>query len=468
MTQAVIRSHGRSGRVRRLVAAVCVLGLGLAACGNSGDDDDEGATGTTAGDDNSGDGAASGDRDTFVEISGVPGVTDDEIQYAVIGTRANNPLGTCILDCYLDGIKAYFAFRNDEGGIYGRQLTVADELDDELAQNQTRALDVISANDVFGDFNATLAATGWGDLDEAGVPTYVWGIHGAEMANRDHIFGHIQGPCSDCTGRVVPYAAEQAGATKVAALGYGVSETSRLCAQGTAKSVEMYAEDTGAELAYEKDDLAFGLTNGIAPEVTEMKGAGVDFIATCFDINAMKTLGQELHRQGMDDVTMYHPNTYNQQFVADNADLFDGDIVTTQFVPFEADVADTQQAEFQQWMDETGADVSELAMIGWINADLAFQGLLAAGPEFDRESVVDATNQMTDYDAGGLINPIDWTRQHAPVVDGDPSTDYAEECAPLVRVVDGAFETVAPADKPWLCWSNDNQDWSDPTPTSFN
>jgi hypothetical protein len=469
MTAHVSRSHGPSRRARRIVATLCVLGLALVACGNSGDDDG-GATGTTSGDNNgaSGDNAASGDRDKFVEISGVPGVTDDEIRYSVIGTKSNNPLGNCILDCYRAGIEAYFAFRNSEGGIYGRDLVLSEVLDDELANNQVRALDVISANDTFGNFNATLAPSGWGDLQQAGIPTYVWGIHGNEMAGRDHIFGHIQGPCSDCTGRAVPWVAEQAGATKVASLGYGISETSRLCAQGTAKSVEMYASDTGEEVAYEKDDLAFGLTNGIAPEVTAMKKAGVDFIATCFDLNAMKTLAQELHRQGMDDVTLYHPNTYDQRFVKANADLFEGDYVIVQFLPFEADAKGTPLETFQKWMDETGGDPGEQAMVGWINADLAFQGLLAAGPEFDRESVVDATNQMTDYDAGGLINPIDWTRQHAAVVAGDPSTDYAQECAPLVQIHDGAFETVGPPDKPWLCWPNDNQDWSEPTPTSFN
>jgi hypothetical protein len=459
-----------TANARHVVAVLCVLGLGLAACGNSGDDDDDGATGTTAdeSDDAATAGGDEGERDTFVSISGVPGVTDEEIRFSIIGTEANNPLGNCILDCYRAGIEAYFAFRNSEGGIYGRELVVSDVLDDELANNQVRALDVISANDSFGNFNATLLASGWGDLDQAGVPTYVWGIHGAEMANRDHIFGHIQGPCSDCLGRVVPFAAMEAGASRGAALGYSVSETSRLCAQGIADSIETYADDTGVELAYEKDDLAFGLTNGIAPEVTAMKDAGVDFIATCFDLNAMKTLAQELQRQGMDDVTLYHPNTYDQRFVEENAGLFEGDIVTVQFLPFEADAEGTQLADFQQWMEETGGEVGEQAMVGWINADLAFQGLLAAGPEFDRQSVVDATNQMTDYDAGGLINPIDWTRQHAAVVDGDPSTDYAQECAPLVRVVDGAFETLAPAGEPWLCWSNDNQDWSEPTPTTFN
>src|SRR5512132_68475 len=135
MTAHVSRSHGRSGRARRFVVALCVLSLGLAACGNSGDDDDDGATGTTSDDNNAAgdDNAASADRDKFVEISGVPGVTDDEIRYSVIGTKSNNPLGTCILDCYASGIKAYFAYRNSEGGIYGRDLVLSEELDDELA-----------------------------------------------------------------------------------------------------------------------------------------------------------------------------------------------------------------------------------------------------------------------------------------------------------------------------------------------
>jgi hypothetical protein len=458
-----------TANARRLVAVLCVLALGLAACGNSGDDDDDGATGTTEepdGDTTTGGG--DGERDTFVSISGVPGVTDDEIRYSVIGTEAGNPLGTCILDCYLAGIEAYFAFRNSEGGIYGRELVVSEVLDDELGQNQVRALDVISANDTFGNFNATLAPQGWGDLDQAGVPTYVWGIHGNEMADRDHIFGHIQGPCSECTGRGIPWVVEQAGASRVATLGYGITETSRLCAHGSADSVEMYGDEVGAEVAYVKDDLAYGLPNGIAPEVTAMREAEVDFIATCIDLNGMKTLAQELQRQGMDDVTLYHPNTYDQQFVEENAELFEGDYVTVQFLPFEAEAEGTPLEDFQRWMEETGGELAEQSMVGWINADLAFQGLLAAGPEFDRQSVVDATNQITDYDAGGLINPIDWTRQHAAVVDGEPSTDYAQECFPVVQIVDGAFETVGPADEPWLCWSNENQDWSEPTTTSFS
>jgi hypothetical protein len=394
-------------------------------------------------------------------------VTDDDITYSVIATKANNPLGTCILDCYVDGIEAYFAFRNDEGGIYGRDLKLADPLDDELQNNQARALEVTSANDTFGNFNATLLASGWGDLDAAGIPTYTWGINFAEATDRQNIFPSLAVICADCTGRAVPYAAQSVGAHKVGSLGYGVTENSKVCAQSVSDSVDKYADDTGVSMGYLNDDLDYGLPNGIGPEVTAMKDAGVDFISTCFDLNAMKTLAQELDRQGMQDVTLYHPNSYNQDFVAENADLFDGDIVTVQFRPFEADQIQAQK-DYEHWMDETGSERSELSMVGWINADLAFKGLLAAGPEFDRQKVSDATNTMTDYDADGLINPIDWTKQHTPPTQDDPTHDYKQECSALVKVVDGKFETLEPADKPWACWPNDDDSWSDPVATTFD
>jgi hypothetical protein len=451
----------------RAIAALTVLSLSAVACGNS--DGDDAATTTTAGGGGSSTTVSTGDgdRDTFVPISGVPGVTDDEIAFAAIGTKSNNPLGTCILDCYTEGIKAYFAFRNSEGGIFGRDLVLAQELDDELGQNQVRALEVTSADAVFADFQATLLASGWGDLDAAGVPTYAWGINADEAANRQNIFPSTPIRCADCTGRAVPYAVKVAGAKHVASIGYGVSENSKVCTNATADSIELYSDDIGADVAYVNDNLDFGLANGIGPEVTEMKRAGVDFISTCIDLNGMKTLAQELDRQGMQDVVLYHPNTYNQSFVAEAGGIFDGDFVSIQFVPFESDTEGTALGDFLTWMDKQGSEPSELAMAGWINASLAFEGLLAAGPEFDRAKVTAATNAMTDFSAGGLTQPTDWTVAHTPYTQATRSVDKGLECAALLRVEDGAFVTVGPKDKPWQCWSQADTTWSEPVETSF-
>ena len=93
-------------------------------------------------------------------------------------------------------------------------------------------------------------------------------------------------------------------------------------------------------------------------------------------------------------------------------------------------------------MEETDSELSELAMMGWINATLAFDGLLAAGPEFDRDKVTAATNSLDRLDGWGVIEPIDWTTAHTPFTDDTRPEDAGDECAAVVKVVDGEFETV--------------------------
>jgi len=450
--------------VVRLATACCAVVLLAGACGNS--------SGEQAGPD--GDGPAAGsatvtdeERDTFVELSGVPGVTDDEIAYTVIGTKTGNPLGICILDCYADGIRAYFAFRNSEGGIYGRQLVLDEAVDDELAQNQQRSLDVVSSDDAFGVFQATLLASGWGALDQAGVPTYAWGIHATEAAHRPSIFPSTVVRCADCPRPMVPWVAKQEGATKAASLGYGATENSKVCAQMVAESFRRHEDTFGVEMVYEKDDLQYGLPNGIGPEVTAMKELGVDFISTCIDLNGMKSLAQELARQGMaDDVVLYHPNSYDHTFIEEGGELFEGDIVTVQFRPFEVDPGNSTMEDYRHWMEEIGREPSELSMVGWINASTAFDGLLAAGPEFDRQKVIDATNALEGYTAGGLIRELDWGTAHTPFTAADPRPDRPE-CSALVRVEGGRFVPYGDPSTPWVCWDSWDTDQTEPTLRDF-
>jgi len=233
-----------------------------------------------------------------------------------------------------------------------------------------------------------------------------------------------------------------------------------------AKAFERFEEQSGVEVVYTNDDLDYGLPNGIGPEVTAMKDAGVDFISTCVDLNGMKTLAQELNRQGMDDVVLYHPNSYDQVFVESSDGLFEGDVVSVQFRPLESDPGESALGEFRTWIERQDSPLSELAMVGWLNASLAFDGLLAAGPEFDRERVVAATNALEGWTADGLLSPIDWADAHTPYTDADPPQP-PPECTSLVRVADGAFVPFGDAAKPWQCWTMDPNAEFEPTPTDF-
>ncbi|MDE0699852.1 MAG: ABC transporter substrate-binding protein [Acidimicrobiaceae bacterium] len=497
-----------------VVASLCAFMLFASACGNSGDptetsdprptdtrvDDSEDSTGSADTADNSGDptdadvetDAATDTDDTestdvdagneddepvddrenlwdrrneFVAIEGVPGVSDDEISVAVVGIREFNPLGTCILDCYLTGVQAYFDYVNDGGGIYGRDLVIGETHDDQLLLNQQAALEIISDNKSFASFQATLNASGWGDLHEAGIPSFTWNIHSTESADRDTIFGHFAIGCINCSQRGVPWLMSISGASTVATLGYGVSENSQVCANSLADSVELYSEELGISVGYINDNLAYGLTSGIAPEVTQMIDAGVDFIATCLDLNGMKTLAQELQRQGArDQTTMYHPNTYDAGFVAEAGSLFDGDYVIPQFAAFEYDTGSELKALYDEWVPRHGGPVAEQTMVGWINADTMVTGLLHAGPDFDRQKLIDALNSII-YDADGLINPIEFGRQHTPPTEGDPTHDYVLECTSAVRMQDGGF--VGFQEAPFMCWDNATTDWSEPFPVNF-
>ena len=109
-------------------------------------------------------------RHEYVALEGVPGVTDDEIRVAVIGTEKNNVLGNCILPCFATGIQAYFDYVNDAGGVYGRKLVIEELLDDELGFNQQRSLEVIDGRQQPGRVPGHPAPAGMGTLERRRDP----------------------------------------------------------------------------------------------------------------------------------------------------------------------------------------------------------------------------------------------------------------------------------------------------------
>jgi branched-chain amino acid transport system substrate-binding protein len=174
---------------------------------------------------------------------------------------------------------------------------------------------------------------------------------------------------------------------------------------------------------YLNDELAFGFPAGVGPEVTAMGNAGVNYIATCIDQTSVLTLEQELHRQGMADVVVSLPQGYgDDEYLSANADLLEGDVLSLVYRPVEADIPEGSLIEAMvEYLDRAG-QVNDYAIQGWIGAHLFVTGLLAAGPEFDRASVIEATNQITDYDAGGLLpQGVDWTTAHDAPGPDDPT-----------------------------------------------
>jgi hypothetical protein len=256
-------STHRSSWLYRIAVLLAAVGLLAAACGHA--TEKTSASPSTASSGTGGSGAP------------VPGVSSDEIKFSAIGTNSNNPLGTCVLDCYAAGIKAYFDYRNSQGGVDGRKL-VLDGKDDQYAPaaTKTNSDEALAANK-YGPSRA--ARQRLGQPADAGIPTYVGHQPGPDDG-KPQIFGNREVTCIDApTQRRLRRLARRC--QKVATLGYGVSDSSKLCAQSAAQSIKDYSSDIGGAEAVHQRRPAFGLSSGIAPEVTAMKDAGVDFIIGC-------------------------------------------------------------------------------------------------------------------------------------------------------------------------------------------
>ena len=245
-------------RPRRLWAVVAVLALAVGACGNSGDDE-------TATEDTTATTEASTDTteatDEFVSLTDVPGVTDEEIHFAAFGTQANNPLGTCVLDCYTEGIEAYFAFRNSEGGVHGRQMVLSTVLDDELTQQPgARPRDRVGQRHL----RRLQRHAGRQRLGRHRRRRHA-PLHLGHPLQRDQragsgIFRTTAMACASCPGRGGSYVATLAGATRIATLGYGVSQNSKDCANARAPTRRAVRRRRPAwRSRTSNDDLEFGL-----------------------------------------------------------------------------------------------------------------------------------------------------------------------------------------------------------------
>jgi hypothetical protein len=335
----------RSPWVLRLLSLLVVAGLLATGCSNSGDDEGSGSGSGSGSGEGSGEGGdlpadlGEGPHGEFQAIEGVPGVTDDEIKFAILSTGEANPLGYCLLECQAQAVESYFAWRNSQGGVHGRDL-VLEQVDDEMANNQVKALEIIESGEYFGVIGAPIVASGFADLAGAGYPVYTGFPQSVEANGFESIYQPSGALCIECPSRRSMYIATLEDATTLGTLGFGVSQASKDCVAGHNAAVEKWGEDAGLEVGYSNDDLAFGLPNGIGPEVTAMKEAGVDFVLTCFDQNSALTLEQEMERQGMGDVPTVLPNAYaDQPFLEANADLLEGSYVGVGYRPFAPDPA---------------------------------------------------------------------------------------------------------------------------------
>jgi len=433
----------------RIVAAVAVLTILAAACSNATSSKPAAVTTPPGGPTTPTTAVSSADLKKDLPLPGVQGVTNTQIGVAVIDAGSNPLAGD--YSTVPNGIQAYFNMINAQGGIYGRQLKILATHNDGFVNDEQTVKASLAQDHAFATFLATPLFTGAPDIAAASsMPTFIWNIN-QEFAGKPNIFGNVGALCFSCIGQGAPFLAQAEHFTKVAVLAYGSPAASTNCALGLKNSFTKYPSAT---VAYFDDHLQLGQPD-LSAQVSQMKQKGVQLIFTCIDQAETLILAKELAKQHLDAVQSL-PNSYDPTFAANNAQYLEGSFVAPQFAALEySDIPQTEK-DFVTWMGKLGKPVQELAGYGWILADELVEGLKLAGPSFSQQKLIAALNQDTSYDAGGMIEPIDWTTQHNDPTgpNGTTKAQFAGKyiCASTVKIHDGKFVPLATQDgKPWTC-----------------
>src|SRR3546814_1711307 len=106
-------------------------------------------------------------------------------------------------------------------------MRISDWSSDVCSSDLVKALELTEYSDVVGVFSVPLIASGFADLASARVPVWTNVVAASESAGQETIFQLSGTPCIKCPAMSNLYLPKQAGATTVAAIGYGVSQASK-------------------------------------------------------------------------------------------------------------------------------------------------------------------------------------------------------------------------------------------------
>ncbi|MGC9960795.1 MAG: ABC transporter substrate-binding protein [Acidimicrobiales bacterium] len=376
-------------RFRLVVPAAVVLAASLAACGNAK---------TTV---NNG-GNSNGVTAHSIVVGGIASVT--------------GPLPQAFAPVF-DGVSAYFDMVNASGGINGRTIKFAYQLDDEsdpaIDVQQARAL--VQSDHVFAVVGvATPSFNGASYLAANSVPTFGYNVN-PQWSDGQSLFGY-DGSYIDFEhpGPESAYLAEQLGSKRVGIIAYNLSQSADGCI-GVANTMMKFH----IPVAFEDLSISPPAID-LSADVNRMRAHGVDFVASCLDLNGNLVLSRALQAAGMGSVAQYWLDGYDEAAIRTSAALMDGVYLLIGHVPFESGESQPQRypamalylKEIRKYFP--GDEPSEPSLAGWVSAEMFSDALRAIGSDVTRARLVAAVNSLTAY-TGGLMAPIDWKAEHREV-----------------------------------------------------
>ena len=340
-------------------------------------------------------------------------------------------------DAFVPGMQAYFSYINASGGVNGHKLVLADNLDDGGNPSQFTQLThtLLQQDHVFAVgvstffFNPALYA-------QSGTPTYGYNVSGNWNGPANLFAAGSSVQDYNVGASAVAWLLKQAKATKVAFISYGSGITASYNA--------CYADATnlakaGVTVTY--TDLSAGLGGNYTPAVQRMQQTGTDFVVSCMQSSDNITMARAIQQYGL-KVHQLWLNGYDQSLLNQYSSLMQGVYLNLNGdVPFQAVKVypgvypgmQTYLTAMQKY--QPNFVYSDQALQGWQSGALLAAGVLKAGANLTPQNVINQTNLITNFTAGGVTSIVNWTVGH--------TTQTFPSCSADVVVKGTTFVPVA-------------------------
>jgi branched-chain amino acid transport system substrate-binding protein len=308
------------------------------------------------------------------------------------------------------GVKARLGLENASGGVNGHKLQYVMADDQSTGPGAVAAAQkLIQQDHVYGILeNSSFFAAAAPTTTKAGVPiTGVSFDAGPEWFDKSatNIFDtYGYGNYSVVMDTYGKYF-KSIGATKVGAIGYGVSPSSEMAAKESVQS----AVAVGLKAGYLDNSLAFGSTD-VGPIIQKIKQSGTDALYLPVVQSTAYAIAKGLKQAGVKLKSVILATGYGQEALDDPATkaASDGLDFSTIISPVESNTPGTQRLvnALKQYAGVNGIPTFG-EYIGWLTADLFIAGLKTAGAGASSAQFITKLRTST-WDGAGLETPTNF------------------------------------------------------------
>ncbi|CUU59787.1 ABC-type branched-chain amino acid transport system, substrate-binding protein [Parafrankia irregularis] len=351
-----------------------------------------------------------------------PGVEPDAIELGVLYPDSGSFSTT--FRGFRDGLAARLEIENSRGGVHGREITYT-RADDRAntETNLTEAIRLVEKEQVFAVIEGSVAEAGSAHyLDAQGVPvtglgpSAVWNNH-RNMFTWSSLVS--QTAVTTAWGQI----ARQQGGTRAAVLAVVNVPSSQELATTLSASMRW----AGIPTVYTNLRL-YSLSN-VDRMAEAIVAAQADVVTGVVTPEIWGELASALREAGARIAVPLFPNGYDRASLISTGPVLAGMYIGQVTAPFELGLPAHQEYfnALTQYAPEITVQENQLALNGWLAADLMLRGLKEAGPCPSRAGFIDALRSVRHYDGGGLVRPaIDLSTYTLPsaclnVVQVDPT-----------------------------------------------